>query len=328
MRLAFALALAAALLAVLVLLQRGPLAPVPAPVPIAAPTPSSAAAPAAPDAPVASLRDTEVDGGLGVGPDGRFRPSREALALFDYFLSATGEELPAQTRARIEAEIARRLPPEAAPDALAFFAQYLAYRAEAEQLAREVRVAGSADLERRLQWVRELRRKHFGAELASTLFGDEERAVEIALERRRVASDASLSESERRAELDALEQELPASVRAAREAATLPARLAEKERALRAAGGGDAELRALREETVGPEAAERLAALDEARAAWTRRIDAYRVERDRVLADPSLDPPTREARLEELRSRGFDARERIRVRTLDELESAPPPAAP
>ena len=125
---------------------------------------------------------------------GHFVPSTRALALFDYFLSASGEEPASQLRARIVAEIERRLPDPAAGEASAFLDRYLAYRAEGARAAADDRLAESADLERRLQWIRELRRAHFGAELAETLFGDEERAAALALERRRIVGDASLTD--------------------------------------------------------------------------------------------------------------------------------------
>lgn len=273
-----------------------------------------------------SLRDTEVDGALGLDANGRFLPSREAIRFFDYFLSATGEESAAQIRARIEAEIARRLPPDAARDATDLLDRYLAFRAEGARVADDDRVAASADLERRLQWIRELRRKHFGAEFAATLFGDDERAVEIAIEQRRVASDPSLSPAERAERIAVLEGSMPESARRAREAALVPARLAEQERALRENGASAGEIRALREETVGVEAADRLAALDERRAEWERRLAAYRRDRDAIAANASLDPAARDAAIETLRARDFDARERLRVRTIDEIELGPFPA--
>ena len=302
-----------------------------APVAIAERAPRAPASPAAPgaagarpeSAPVpASLRDSEVDGALIVDADGRFVPTPSALALFDYYLSATGEEPGAQLRARIVAEIDRRLAGPAASEAIAFLDRYLAYRADAARTVADERVAASADLERRLQWIRELRRKHFGAELAAALFGDVERATELALEQRRIAADASLSDAEKRARLDALEAQLPEAERHARAASSAPRRLEQQEAALRARGGSDSELRALREEVVGAEAAERLEERDRRRAEWDARIAAYRAERDAILADAVLDPGAREAAIEDALARRFDARERIRVRTLDSMDEA------
>ncbi len=276
--------------------------------------PGSAALPA-------SLRDSEVDGELHVDASGHFVPTPRALTLFDYFLSARGEEPAAQLRARIEAEIARRLSPDAARDATAFLDRYLRYRADAANTASDARLAASADLERRLQWLRELRTQHFGPELAATLFGDEERALVVAIDERRVESDASLSEAQKTARLEALEQQLPDSVRRAREASAAPLRLFQAEQQLRARGGSEAELRALREGMVGTEATARLEERDRSRLAWNQRLDAYRAERDAIVANSALDPAARKAAIEAVRAEHFDARERIRIRVIDEIDT-------
>ncbi len=280
-----------------------------------APTPSAI--------PPTSLRDSKVDGELLVDASGHFVPTPRALALFDYFLAATGEEDLAQLRARIRAEIAQRLPPDAAVEAMAFLDLYLRYRADAAQTASDDRLAASADLERRLQWIRELRVKHFGAALAATLFGDEEQATQVAIEQQRVESNSALSETEKTAQLEALEKRLPDNARSARAASSTPLRLHHAEQELRARGGSDAELRALRESMVGAEATARLEERDRGRAAWTARLEAYRTERDAIVADAALDANAREAAIDAVRAQRFDARERIRVRVIDEMESSP-----
>jgi lipase chaperone LimK len=303
------------------------LAPLPtavAPASPAAPAPTGAAATPPPPA---SLRDSEIDGELIADASGHFVPSRRALALFDYFLSATGEEPQAAIRARIVAEIDRRLADPARHEATALLDRYLDYRADAARTVADERLAESADLERRLQWLRELRRKHFGAELAETLFADDERAIEVGIAQRRVAADASLSQVEKRAQIEALEAQLPESARRARAASSVPLRLVQEEAALHARGGSDAELRALRDSIVGPEAAERLEERDRRRAEWDTRLAAYRAERDAIRADASLDPQARGAAIENVLARSFDAREQTRVRALDEIENQQPSAS-
>jgi hypothetical protein len=97
-----------------------------------------------------------------------------------------------------------------------------------------------------------------------------------------VLRDPGLAEEERAARLAAMEAELPESAREARAAATAALTLRRDETRLRAEGASDAEIGALREARFGPEAAARLAALDQARAAWSARVSAYRAERERV----------------------------------------------
>jgi lipase chaperone LimK len=296
-----------------------------------APTPTTAAAPAAPAAAATAaesppppkappapraLRGTRPSGELRVDADGHFVPGPESLLFFEYFLSASNE-LPIDALvARTVGAIRARLGPPADAEAEAFLADYLDYLAAGDREFATPGLAGSADLERRFQWVRELRREHFGAELAERLFGDEETAARIHLERRRIRSDPDLSAEERRARLAALEAGYPESVREARARATEPLRHAREEAMLRAAGASPGEIHELRVERFGPEAAERMAALDARRARWDERLVDYRVERDAIAA-ATPDPVERAAALAALRAERFTPDEARRVRALD-----------
>ena len=200
-----------------------------------------------------SLRGTEIDGGLTVDANGNFVPTPDAIALFDYFLAARGEESEAVIRARIIALIRGRLDGDAMTDAEALLDTYLGFRDELRRLA--AASEAPSDPEQRLQWLRELRRKHFGEAAAESLFGAGEEVARIDLERRRIALDSSIEPQERRERLDALDEQLPDSVRAARRSAPAPKRAHDEIEALRQAGGSDAEIFALREQRFGREAA-------------------------------------------------------------------------
>ncbi len=271
----------------------------------------------------ASLAGTQPDGGLVRDADGRFVPTRDALDLFDYFLAASGEEPDAQIRARIEAAIAQRLD-DPAP-ALELLDRYLGYRAEARALFTDENAA-ALPLERRLQRIRELRRAHFG-ELADTLFSEEEERWRVDIERLHVLHDPGLVEEERAARLSALDAERPAAEREARDAATAAFNLRRDEARMRAEGASDAEVGALREARFGSEAAARLAALDQSRAAWAARVAAYRAERERVAAREPDDAEARAAAIAALRDAQFTGAERLRIEALDRLEAQTAAAA-
>lgn len=300
------------------------------PVRVPDPVPAVAAAPAAPArlaragpdlGPLPrSLRGTTPPVGLVVDAAGDLVPTPALHALFEHFLAASGEESPATIRARIVAELEERLPPRAARQGEALLDLYLAYREALRELD-DARLAASADLERRLQWLRETRREIFGADVADALFGTEEDALRVALEQRRVAADPSLDAETRRARLEELETRLPEPVRAAREAALAPLRLIEEEAALRDAGASDAEIQALHERRLGPEAAARLEAMDRSRAEWEQRVTRYRAERGALDADAGASPAARADALEALRVEHFGPEELTRVRALDGAEA-------
>lgn len=259
-----------------------------------------------------SLRGTEPSGELRVDARGRFAPDAEALALFDYFLSATGEEPDAAIRARIVAEMRRRLAPQAAQEAEALLDLYLAYRAKAAEIS-------ESDPWERFQQIRALRTDVFGAALAESLFGEEERIVAVDLERRRVLERSDLAPEERESRIAALDAELPPAEREARRLTLAAVDLRAAEAALRAQGAGEAEIRGERERRFGPEAADRLAALDARRAAWSDRVSAYRAERD-ALAARGLPPDEYAQELASLRSAHFQGPEILRIEALDRIE--------
>ncbi|MCP5059831.1 MAG: lipase chaperone [bacterium] len=236
-------------------------------------------------------------------------------------LASTSRSRP--LRCRAPRRHASALPEAAWADAEELAERFLAFRATAQRELNDPALAASGDLERRLQWLRELRRRSFGAELAERLFGEEEARLRVVLAMRRVREDPSLSQEEREAALGALEEEFPTAVRETRARTTAPLRLAQEETALRDAGANDAEIQTLREARVGKAAAARLAALDEERREWDRRLGDYLVERDELLAI-GTDPEG----LRELRVRHFAEHERLRVERLEASWQAQRPAIP
>lgn len=279
------------------------------------PAPADASLASLPPLP-ASLAGTDVDGGFVVDDRGRLVVTTDALDLFDYFLSASGEEPLALIRARIEQEIASRLPAEAQPAALDLLERYLAYR-EALRGMYESEDLAQLSLERRFQRIRELRREHFSERERQALFAAEEERWRVDLARQRVARDPDLAPEERARELAALDAELPDEVREVREAALAAATLRRDEAELRAAGGSDAEIRALRERRFGAEAADRLAELDRRRARWNERVEAWQGERDRLLASGATD-----AEIAERRAERFEGAELRRVLALERIDAS------
>ncbi|MCW5889116.1 MAG: lipase chaperone [bacterium] len=284
------------------------------------PSPRAARAPSPtpPGKRPASLRGTRPDGKLELDAQGRFRPSPLARLYFDYWLSVAGEEPAAHTRRRIVNGIWRRLPPAAAAEAEAFLDRYLAYRAK----ARDLRLPDGTDpaaLEARLAAVQALRVEVFGAGDAAATFGDEEARDRAALARRRALDDPTLDPAARAEALAAADALLPEDARAAHDAATLPSRLEAVEKAIRAVGGDAQALRRAREELVGREAASRLAALDQERAAWDGRLAAFRAARAAIMGERGRPVAEREAMVAALLEESFSEGERVRVEALDRV---------
>lgn len=269
---------------------------------------------AAVDVPVPpSLRETEIDGWIGVDDDGHFIVTPGARWFFDYFLSARGEESDEDIRARITSEIERRLPATGAREALALLDRYLAYR----ERVRAAQADGTSEhLAERLAELHRIRVDTFGASDAAILFGEEEQVQAADLERRALMGDTSLSAEERERRLAEIEERLPAAIRAARADTFAPLHLKQDEQALREAGGTDDDVQVLRAQRFGSEAAERLAALDREQAQWQQRVREYQQARGAIEADPALQEDARAEALQALLAQRFTPQERQRVEAL------------
>jgi len=112
----------------------------------------------------------------------------------------------------------------------------------------------------------------------------------------------------------------PERARLARERASAPLRHAHEERALREAGASEQEIHELRIRNFGEDAADRMRALDERRAAWDERLARYRAEREATAA-AFEDPDRRDREIEALRRAHFGPDEIARVRILDRIEA-------
>jgi lipase chaperone LimK len=311
-----------------------PAEPVPAP---ARPVPAPAARPAAatpPALPVrsdrtedrvaalrmrlaaSSLRGTTPDGELRLDAAGNLVRDAGLRRLFDYWLTLDGEFDDDELRALLRAAVADSHGDAVASQAMAAFERYLGLRSQLAAAPPE------GALEQRLRRLQEARRAWFGTD-AEAMFGEEEAQVRYTLDRQRIER-ADLPDAERAAQLAALEAGRPAAEHVAEFDATSAALAVEQTRQLDADRADAATRRAERTGLWGREAADRLAALDAQRAQWDGRVAAFARERERLLADPALEPAARERAVASALQRGFDEAERARIEAMLRTGTLPP----
>jgi lipase chaperone LimK len=277
--------------------------------------PAPAAAPAAASAPFApSLAGTTTDGidPRAAGPVLVLEPG--LIRLFDHYLATLGERSIEAIRAQVAHELRQRFAPAAARQAEDVLDRYLAFREALRSAAPHASSGGrGVDLLRdRLRAMRAIRSQFFGDAEAQALFGPADREAAAALERMAVEQDPALDPDARRARLAALAAAEPDAVRAARDASMAVVRLDDAVRAARARGASDDDVWHLRATAASPDAADRLAELDRAEAAWQARIDDYLAQRRQVLGAGSPDASRQEA-LAALRSQLFTPAEQKRL---------------
>jgi lipase chaperone LimK len=247
-----------------------------------------------------SLAGTQVDGELRTGADDSFVFDRSARQMFDYFLTADSELSREELDGWVRAEVGHRLPPAAAIEAFAAWEAYVGFRGEAaEALAEPVEGTDLAAVEQRLLAA-------VDEQLGDYAIASEERA--------QIARGFALG---RIARMQGAARERALAELAVENGGSEAEEFLRAREAIAAGDGADVE--ALRRAHFGAAAAERLAALDERRAAWNRRVAALRGERDALERGFAGSQAELEAAIAALERRAFTPEELRRVHALDRL---------
>lgn len=274
----------------------------------------------------ASLRGTEVDGGFEIDQDGHLVVTRRTRNLFDYFLSTLGEESLGAIVARLRAYIDHHLEAPARGEAHALLEGYLAYLSDLESISEGPAFNGEqldvAAMRARLDQLSALRAQHLPRTAVEAFFANENAYDRYVLDRQALMQDDALTQAQRRERLTMLEQQLPPGLRESLAVAGQHLDLVSATEDCRQRDCPDSELRALREQIVGAEAADRLEALDREEAEWEQRLGNWLQQRQALLSDTSLAEQDREAQVERMRSQLFTEDEQMRVRSLEALHDA------
>lgn len=259
-----------------------------------------------------SLRGAEPDGTVVFDASGAPIADADLRRLFEWYLSLIGEFTLPQIRTLLAHDLATRHGDTASHRVLALFDRYIGLRDATSRLD------ANLDQHAHFEALVALRRTWFGAD-ADVMFGAEEAALSLTLDRLALRTDPTLDADERAALDAALDAALPADERTARADATIAADIDAATRAYDTAGTDAATRHADRSTRYGEDAATRLAALDAERAAWQHRIDTYQRARAALAADTTLDAATRATRLAALRDHSFAEHERRRIEALDAI---------
>lgn len=266
----------------------------------------------------ASLSGTSVpDGWARTDRLGNLIPTPHLRQLFEYFLSALGEESLQQLVARIETALSSLEEP-ARSQALKTLGAYLEYKlavSELEQTYGEASGLGVGEMQRRMSEIRALRRTWLDADTAEAFFADDEAVDRFQLEKLRITGDDSLTREQKAEAIRQAESSLPEPLRKAREETR---QFADYEQVRRELADDPRALQAWRQEAFGEAAADRLARLEDEQKDWDRRWQDYSRERDRLMSS-GLAAPEREEALKRLRANYFNETERIRAEALDSI---------
>lgn len=239
-----------------------------------------------------SLRGSEVDGELQLDANGRLRMDAATVRFFEYHLALLGELSLGDIRTLLAEHAGQRLGAASVAQVMAAFERYLGLRQALAGLP------PGASLDEALQARRALEQQWFGED-AEAMFGD--------------ARDHDARTVQRLARGDAELEPWQTSIAPAEREARAALLVEEQSRQFEALGLPVEQRRAERTALWGAEAAARLDALDDERAAWEARLQAYARERDRLVRSHMATA----AALDALRQRSFDPRERLRVEGME-----------
>jgi len=265
----------------------------------------------------ASLEGADPPVGLIIDGAGNLVVRRSLRDFFDFFLSALGKESLATLRARIQAYMAKSLPKKAYPQAESILDGYLGYRLALQSVVKAGgKPAAHLDLgavaSQKMQ-ERALRAQFLPAHVSAAFFDDDDRYDNYTLSRRLVETDDALSDAEKNSRVAELFAQLPPATQAS--IRSLQA-LHDVERVTTECvqrGCTKQELHQQRAAVVGEAAADRLQALDEQRASWASRVEAYVAQRAAILSDRSLTDAGKATQLNQLMQRDFNAHEQLRL---------------
>lgn len=259
---------------------------------------------------VRSLQGTHPDGDVKVTAGDVLVVDAQLVELFDYYLSAMGEKPLDAIRKEIEQELERRLKPDAAAEAKRLLGNYVAYKTALADLDKDPKMAGNdlAAIRRRMEKMQGLRTRFFSPAESKGMFGASDTEDMDTLARMEIGQDKLLNEAQKREKLAALDAAMPASLREAREAPLKIVKLEDTADKMRQGGASEDDIYRMRAAALSPEAAARMAEVDQGEAAWKNRIAAYLAERNKLASVDAI---------AELRNRMFDANEQKRLPTYE-----------
>ena len=269
----------------------------------------------------ASLSGTRVDGNLQVNASGDLLINPAIRLVFDYFLTALGEESLEDIQARLAGHLAEELPPQAAQQAWAIYEQYMGLREAMAQLPEH---DGSVTAMRAaIRQRHDMQQAYLGPEVADAFYGLDMTYDRYMIERQALLENEGLSAEQRDRQLSNLEQGLPPGMQQMLHDTRAPVWLEQRTQRLREQGASDAEIRALREQTFGAQAVARFEALEQQRQDWQARYEAYRQQRQQLISS-GLSHTDQQVALARLQQQLFEDKELARVQALDRINTQTP----
>lgn len=270
-----------------------------------------------------SLQGTDVDGEIIIDENKQLVVTEGLRRLFDYFLSALGEEDEATIYARVESYIRNQTPEPAASQAVTIFDQYIAYlksmtdiESKYGSLQLQATQNGELDLNvvaQQKQDINKLRQQHFDEATITAFFGAADEYDEYSIEMVRINQNEQLSDAQKQAAKQDYISRMPDNPTKANltQQANLTELMSRTEQ-MKATGASAEDLYNMRRELVGAPAAARLAQVDEDNANFDQRFNQYQLQKQRLLSQ-NTDKAQAQVQINQIEQQLFNEAERKRL---------------
>ena len=270
-----------------------------------------------------SLKGTQIDGEIIIDENKQLVVTEGLRRLFDYFLSALGEEEEATILARVESYIRHHTPEPAASQAVTIFNQYVAYLKALPEIEKrygnlqlQATKSGELDLNavaQQKQDIANLRQQYFDKQTITAFFGAEDDYDSYSIEMVRIDQNKQMSDAQKQAARQDYISRLPENATKANimQQANISELMTRTEQ-MKARGATPEELYNMRRELVGAPAAERLAQVDQEDANFDQRFTQYETQKNLLLSQ-GVDVAQAQIQINQLEQQLFDDTERKRL---------------
>lgn len=228
-----------------------------------------------------SLKGTQIDGAYPVAGDGHLLLHVSIKERFEYFLSILGEFTLDDVLTMVREDINQELTEPARSEALALFEDYIAYKRSLVELEKQLGSAASfeqydmSNMRLRLDQLRNKRREYLSGDAVDAFFGFDETYDDFMLGKLEVINNPQLTAEEKTAQISMLENQLPAELQSMRAETERISQIFAQTDKMKQQGASAEQVFAKNAQEFGPQAAERIAALEVQRGQWQQRIAAY-----------------------------------------------------
>ena len=270
----------------------------------------------------ASLADIEHGVVLQMDSQGNLIINSDTHDLFEFYLSAMGEEPLEQILLRIRHHIEIQLTLAAKDQAFLLLKNFVDYKIELSTVSEGLKKLTTdkhsqlESLKLQKAQVASLRAHYFSPSTYQAFFQQEETYDNFMLSQLEIKQNPQLDAAQKKQQINALIDDLPQEIKQTRQAVSRHAELFQAAQTLHENGASKEDVFQLRASSLGADAAMALAELDDRRNHWRQRLTHYAQQRDAILSS-GLDGNDRKMAIENLIQQNFSQPESIRVKALD-----------